>query len=162
MLFRIRSVPGEMVYRRFWVRSSCQPARESLKRIVRPMKVRASAATAPQPSVERLVMVLSLVRLAQVEGDRGGEEEKADQHREIKEVARLDDSLGDRLEMGEEGERGDRADERLRRPALERIHHHRIAGEQEREAAGDAENEGHDLVARQRRHAGADREEAAG
>src|SRR6185312_15892897 len=129
--------------------------------MVRPMKVSASAATAPQPSVERFVMRALLVRLAQVEGDRGGEEEEADQHREIKEVARLDHALGDRLEVSEEGKRGDRAHQRLRRPALERIDYHGVTGEEEYEGDRDAEDEGHDLVARQCRHAGAHREEAA-
>src|SRR5215472_1636783 len=132
MLLRMRCVPGAMVYRWFCVRSTRQPRSAKLNSTVSPMKSSASASRVAPPRVERLVMVL--VRLAQLEGDAGREQEEADQHREVQQVAHVDHSLLDRLEMREEGERGDRIGECLRCPVAEYVQHQRKARQQEQKA----------------------------
>src|ERR1700747_1969414 len=128
------------------------------------MKSRASARSVPPPSVERLFMSyleLRLVRFAQFEGDRGCKQEQADQHREIQQVADVDDALPDGVEMGEERERSDRIDQRLRRPAAEHIHPRRKTGEQKKEAGKPPKKEGDPRAGRGRGQAGADGEEPA-
>src|ERR1700747_3343967 len=105
MLLRVRCVPGAGGYRWFCVRARRQPRSVELKHTVRAMNSSASASRVAPPRVERLVMVL--VRLAQLEGNAGREQEEADQHREVQQVAHVDHTLLDRLEMREEGERGD-------------------------------------------------------
>jgi len=55
--------------------------------------------------------------------------------------------------MSQKAETGDAIQKYLRGPALEQVHHHRQTTQQKQETHHHAENEGHDLVAGQRRHA---------
>src|SRR5688500_9318138 len=59
------------------------------------------------------------IGLLQIDEDHVGEEEDADHRGEEDRVAEIDDALDDRREVREEAERGDRRDERLRRPGLQ-------------------------------------------
>src|ERR1044071_8350538 len=115
----MRCVPGAIEYRLLSVRSMRAPRSTNVMRIVTPMNSTASARSAPAPYVLRAVVMLRVVisvRLLHVEHDHGGE---------IQQVADVDHSFGDRAEVREERQRGDRIDHRLRRPPLEGIQHQR-------------------------------------
>src|SRR5579885_423218 len=112
--------------------------------MVTPAKSSASATSAPPPNVSLLPMRCppsGSFGLAHVEHDGGGDEEVCDQHRKVDEVAHVEHTLRDGVEMRKERQRGDGIDQRLRQPRMERVDHHRIAREQEDEADDDGEDE---------------------
>ena len=82
--------------------------------------------------------------------------------REIQQVAQVDHALGDRFEMRRNDSDATASTSACGAQPLNTVQHQREAGEQEHEAHDHREDEGDDLVARQRRHARADREKAAG
>ena len=58
--------------------------------------------------------LIASIRLLEFDDDRVGVEEERDHGDEEHRVAQIDDAAHDRVEMGEEAERGDRVDQRLR------------------------------------------------
>src|SRR5258708_26099063 len=98
-----------------------------------PTKSTAAQIRAMMAVRERFIACAS-IRFLEIDEHGIGEQEGADHREEIDGVARVDDAAGDRREMGEEAERRDGRENRIRRPALEEAEHDRRAadGEEER------------------------------
>src|SRR5690606_39203791 len=157
---RIFTVPSDSVNSRFSVRSSRRPVRRALATMMTAM---ASTAASARPVLEKMRrLVIASARLARVDHDDGRVQPEGNQDRVVDEIAQVDDSLLDGIEMREEAEGRDGVHQRLRRPALEEVEDQREAAQDEQEADHHADHEGDDLAPGQRRDARADGQEPAG
>src|SRR5581483_11587823 len=95
---------------------------------------------------ERDFMRRSSIRLLQVHQHRVGEEEKCDDGKEENGIACIDDAAHDGVEMRQEAERRDGAEQRLGRPAFEEAQHDRRAADREEKADGGGDDERDHLV----------------
>ena len=91
----------------------------------------------------------------------GRKQPERDQRQKENQIAQLDHATAQRIEAREETHRGNGVHQNRRRPAAKYIEHHIDAAQGEQETHDRTRDEGNDLIAGQRRHAGADRQERA-
>src|SRR5207245_1193999 len=105
--------------------------------LIRITATNSTASTASAPSEKSLRLdwvVIASVRLLQVDHDRARIQPERDRQQEIYDVARIDHAFGDRGEMLQKRQTGNRIDQFLRRPCAEEVQHQREARKQEQEA----------------------------